>query len=93
MHQVQLSNEVYKRAERRAAEAGYKNVDEYVAEVVNSDADVDNENLDHLFTPERLAHIDDVLARVKAGEKTYTMDEVRQHLEQNRADWIQKNGQ
>ena len=94
MHQVQLelTDQLYEQAERRAVEAGFKTVSEYIAGVVSDDLAEDAENLYHLFTPERIAHIDSVVAKVKAGGKTYTMQEVRANLAQNRADWIRKNG-
>ena len=64
-------NWLYKEAQRRAAEAGFASVDEYVADVVSHDLVEDvgagTPNLDHLFTPERLAHIDEAEAQIKAG--------------------------
>jgi hypothetical protein len=68
MQQVQLTNRVYKQVKRRADEAGFKSVDEYVADVLANDLEDETENLDHLFTPERLAHIDKAAAQIKAGK-------------------------
>jgi chemotaxis methyl-accepting protein methylase len=95
MHQVQLqlSNKVYNKVKRRADEAGFDSVDEYVADIITSDAEDEDENLDHLFTPERLAHIDQVYAELKAGGKTYTMEEVSAYIAVKRAAWIQENEQ
>ena len=94
MHQVQLelTDEVYEQVKRRAAQAGFTSVDEYAAGVLTSDALDDDEHLDRLFTPERLAHIDNVIAKVNTGGQTHTMEEVRENLARNRADWIQRNG-
>ncbi|HEY3330672.1 MAG TPA: hypothetical protein VGK19_11660 [Capsulimonadaceae bacterium] len=92
MYQVQLTDQVYDQAKRRAAEAGFDSVDEYVADLLSDDFS-ESPNLDHLFTPERLAHIDDVVARVNAGEKTLTMDEFDANLAEFRANWIRRNGQ
>jgi len=82
MHQVQLelTDEVYDQAKRRAVEAGFTTVSEYIAGIVSDDLAADAENLDHLFTPERIAHIDSVIAKVKAGGKTHTAAEVREHF-------------
>jgi hypothetical protein len=82
MHEVQLelTDEVYDQAKRRAVEAGFKTVGEYIADVLYDDLVEDTENLDHLFTPGRIAHIDSVIAKVKAGGKTHTAAEVREHF-------------
>ena len=82
MHQVklELSDQLYEQAARRAAEVGFKSVDEYIVGVVSGDLAEDAENFDHLFTPERIAHIDAVVAKVKAGGKTHSADEVREHF-------------
>ena len=95
MHQVQLelTDQLYKQAKRRAVEAGFKSVEEYAADVLSEDLAEDAEDYDHLFTPERIAHLDKVAAEVRAGGKTYTMQEVRANLAQNRAEWITKNGE
>ncbi len=49
-------------------------------------------NLDHLFTPERLAEIDEAAADVEAGNY-FTAEQVREHFKQKREAWIQKNGE
>ena len=94
MHQVQLNDKLYKEAERRAAEAGFPTVDEYVADVVSHDLVEDTggeiPNLDHLFTPERLAHIDKAEAEIKAGN-FYTADQADAELAKRRAEWLRNN--
>ncbi len=82
MHHVQLelTDQVYDRARRRAVEAGFKTVAEYVADVVSDALAEDTENLDHLFTPGRIEHIDSVIAKVRAGGETCTAAEVREHF-------------
>ena len=37
MHQVRLSDELYQDAQRRAAEAGFPSVDDYVANLLQHD--------------------------------------------------------
>jgi hypothetical protein len=95
MH-VQLNEQLFKQAQRRAAEAGFASGDEYVADVVSQDlvGEVlpETPNLDHLFTPERLAEIEAAEADVKAGHY-YTAEEVREHFKRKRAEWDRQNSQ
>lgn len=92
MPQVQLNAEVFDLAQRRAAAAGYASVEDYIAAVVANDLPLDPaedpHNLDHLFTPERLAELDRISAEIKAGGKTYTVAEVREHFENKRKAWL-----
>jgi hypothetical protein len=44
----------------------------------------DPDNFDHLFTPAAVADLRSISAAIKAGGKTYTMDEVDQHFIQKR---------
>ena len=94
MGQVQLDDDVFKAAQRRAADGGYSSVDEYIADIVVHDLVEDEAaatpNLDTLFTPQRLAEIDHAAADIKAGNY-FTADQVREHFTQKRAAWIQKN--
>ena len=80
MHHIRLDDQLYQEAERRAAEAGFVSVDEYIADVLKHDFQ-EIENLDHFFTPERLAHIDG--AQIEAGE-SFTSEQVRDHFQQKR---------
>jgi hypothetical protein len=92
MHQVQLADDVYKDAQRRAAEAGFSSVDDYVADVLTNDlfenSGEETPNLDHLFTPERLAHIAAAQADVKAG-RVLTSEQVDAELAKCRDEWLQ----
>jgi hypothetical protein len=90
MPQVQLNDQVFKVAQRRAAEAGFATVEEYIADVVCNDLDDQTENLDHLFTPERLAHIDKAEAEIKAGN-FYTAEQAKIEMAKRRAEWIRKH--
>ncbi|MDR3692748.1 MAG: hypothetical protein P4L46_25430 [Fimbriimonas sp.] len=85
MHQVQIADQLYQEAEKRARVAGFATVDEYVADALA--ADLHEEGFDHLFTPERIAHFDRISAEVKAGGKTYTPDEVREHFRKKWEGW------
>jgi hypothetical protein len=94
MQQIQLNDQLYKKAQRRASEAGFASVDEYIAEVLSHDLTADNNgnmpNLDHLFTPERLAHIDKAAEDIKAGN-FYTSEQAQAELAKRREEWIRKN--
>ncbi len=85
MHQVHLADQLYPEAEQRAHAAGYATVDDYVADVLATD--LHEEDFDHLFTPERIAHLDQISAEVKAGAKTFTSDEVREHFQKKWEEW------
>ncbi len=91
MHQILLPDQVYNDAQRRASDAGFNSVDDYIVDLLADEDLVETPDLDHLFTPERIAHIDQVLARVKAGGKTYTMAETRAAISKKRAEWIRNN--
>jgi len=81
MQQIQLADE-----------AGFEGVDEYVTVMLVDDETEDTPNLDHVFTPERVADLDRISAEVKAGGVTSTMEQVREHPAHNRADWMRANG-
>jgi len=90
MPQVQLNDKVFDAAQRRAADGGYTSVDEYIADVVIGDLN-GVENFDHLFTPERIAELETISAEIKAGGKTYTIDEAQEHFETKRKAWLEKH--
>jgi hypothetical protein len=94
MPQVQLNNQIFTAAQRKAATAGYASVDDYIADVVSHDLSEENgdqtPNLDYLFTPERLAHIDAAAAEVRDG-KFYSTEQADEELAKRRAEWLQKN--
>jgi len=77
--QVHLEDRVYNEAKRRAEEAGFEDVDSYLADVLANEFEDDIDEMQGFFTPERLAQIDAATAQIKAGE-SYTMDEVREHF-------------
>jgi hypothetical protein len=90
MHQVQLADQLYQKAQRRASEAGYSSVDEYITKVVTQDLSDEIENIDHLFTPQRLEHIDKAIEEIKAG-KSLTSSQADAELAKRRAEWLRKN--
>lgn len=82
MRQIQLNDELFQKAQRRAAEAGFASVDDYVADVLQNNLE-DAENLDPYFTPERLAHIDRAAAQIDAGQGI-PAEQVREHFRRKR---------
>jgi hypothetical protein len=88
MPNVRLDDQVFKIAQARAAQAGYSSVDKYVADVVVHDTDDEADNFDRLFTPEVIAQLDKISADIRAGGKTYSTDEVREHFENKRKAWL-----
>lgn len=88
MAQIQLSDQIFQAAQRRAASGGYSSVDDYIADVVVQDLSEKPDHFDHLFTPERIAHLEKISADIKSGGKTYTMAEAKEHFENRRKAWL-----
>ncbi len=89
MHQINLNDRLYQDVQRRAAKAGFASVDEYVADLLQGD--LEDENLDRFFTPERLAHIDRAAASIAEGHGL-TMEQVDEELAKRREEWLRQNG-
>lgn len=87
MQHIQLSDQLYKQAQRRASEVGFQSVDEYVAEMIETDVGISTENFDHFFTPQIIAELDQIQAEIKAGGKTYTQDEIDEHFRRKSQAW------
>ena len=87
MNEIRLSEQHYKEAERRAKAAGYATVDDFVAEQLQGEFSVEQEDLDQHFTPEVLAHLDRTSDDMKAG-KSSSMEEVERNQEAVRAAWL-----
>jgi hypothetical protein len=87
MQQVQLSDQLFRIVQRRASEAGFATVAEYIADVVTQDSADDTQNFDHLFTPEIVAELEQISAAARAGGKTYTSDEVSEHFRKKSEQW------
>ncbi len=87
MQSIQLADDIYDQAKRRADAAGFDSVDDYIAEMLSDDI-----HEDHIFTLEQLSMIDKSLAEVRAGAKINTPEEVEEMLAENRAEWMRKNG-
>jgi hypothetical protein len=84
---IQLPDQLYQQAQQRAIQAGYPSVDEYIAEIVESDVSIASENHDHFFTAEVIADLDRIHAEIQAGAKTYTQAEVDERFRQKSGKW------
>ena len=91
MHQVNLNDQLYNEVQRRAMAAGFSRVDDYVADLLTQDFQRDDENLDHFFTPARLALIDQSAEDVAAGN-FYSLEQVRETISQTRNAWLRDHG-
>jgi hypothetical protein len=90
VHRVHLSEELFQQAERRAAQAGFPTVDDYIADVVQHDLSDAAAGFDHLFTPERLAHLDRAAAEMDAGQGL-TVEQADAVLARRREEWLRQN--
>jgi len=73
MPQIQLSDRLFGEAQRRAREAGFATVDEFISDQLESDFSPDQENFYDRFTPEGVAQL------MQAGKKV-SMEEVDRRL-------------
>jgi hypothetical protein len=94
MPQVRLDEQVFETAQRRAVDAGYSSVEEYISDFVVHDQVDDmasqTPDLEHLFTPDRLAHIDAAMAEIKGG-RSFSSEEAADELANRRQEWLRKN--
>ncbi len=88
MHQVNLTEQLYQEAQRRAQAGGFASVDEYISQVLSQDFQLDETDLEQFFTPERLALVDQSAVDVAAGHGL-TLDQVRESLAETREAWLQ----
>jgi hypothetical protein len=92
MQPVQLPDQLYQQAQQRAHAAGFQSVDEYVAQIVESDVSAASEDFDHFFTPEIVAELDQIRAEIQAGAKTYSSEEVDEFFRQKSQAWRETHG-
>lgn len=88
MHRIQLEDQLYQVAQRRAAEAGFENVEAHIADVVQHDLE-EAKHVELLFTPERLAQIDRAAAQIEAGQGL-SMEQVDIELAKRRDEWLRE---
>lgn len=85
--QLQLTDQLYDQAQRRATEAGFANLDEYIGDLVMEDLIAETENLDHRFSPKVIAHLNTIRTDIQTGTKTYTEMEVDEYLREKASKW------
>lgn len=65
--------------------------DEAVVRLVKEGFSATHENYNHLFTPDRLAHLDGIVVGLDQGEATIDIEQVDARLAAAKADWMTKN--
>lgn len=91
MQQIRVPDSLYQDAQRQAAAAGFDTVDDFIIELLNQSLSIGIEDHDHLFNPERLAHLDQVAASIDAGAPTHSIEQVREHFDRKRQQWQKKD--
>ncbi len=94
MPQIEIDDQVFKAAQRRATDGGYPSVDAYITDVVVHDLTEGRDetpNLDNLFTPKVIAELKQISEKARGGGKTYTSEEVRQHFQRRSEAWEQNH--
>ena len=86
MHSINLNDNVYSKALKLASDRGYRSVDEFIAEVIETEVATGTEDCDRLFTPEVLDAIDRGVADAKAG-RVFAAADMGAHLAQWREEW------
>lgn len=89
MPTIELSESQYHTLEQKAAEAGYPSVDAFMIAFVDDQLEF-RLDLDHLFTPERLAIIDAADREIDEGHFS-TPEEFLAELEEHKREWLRKN--
>lgn len=89
MPAIQVASSLYEQTRIRAAEAGFASVDEYVAEILRDNV-VPVQNFDHLFTPERIAKLDQIVANIESTGHLLSEAEVDAHFKSRREAWQSK---
>jgi len=87
MSQIQIPDQIYGQAKIRAKEAGIASVDDYVVDLLANEGSNGTPRLDHLFTLERIALLDQISAEVKAGSATLSSEQVREHFRVKSQAW------
>jgi hypothetical protein len=69
MPAIHLPDHLYEQLRTRATDVGYASVDDYVADVLREEL-ADTPNFDHLFIPERIAKLDQIIENFDRWEQT-----------------------
>lgn len=87
MQAVSIPDQLFAQAQHEAAANGVT-VSAYVASLISQAVQSDPDNFDHFFTPSVIAELDEIVAEIDAGGKTYSSAEVDDHFIQKRNAWL-----
>jgi hypothetical protein len=85
MHSINLSEEIFARAQRLARARGFATVEAYFSDVVDSDCAMDQ--IEAKFTPEVVAYLDEI----SRNDASMTLEQVDVALESTRKAWLERN--
>jgi predicted transcriptional regulator len=89
MPQVQIPDELFEAVSNRARSGGFASVDEYVSQIITSELEGEVDS-DAIFTPERLAQIDEGLEDIRQG-RVFTSAQVDEELQNRKLQWLKNN--
>lgn len=87
MHLIELTDQVYEQFQRRAFDAGFMSVEEFLENLVTNSPMNESTEFDRLFTAEVIAELDRVSGAIKAGAKTFSQAEVDEHFRKKSQAW------
>ncbi len=90
MESISIPNGLFAKVKREAKASGLT-VSEFVSRIIALELKGDEENFDHLFTPEVVAELKQISDEIDAGASTLSMKESRLVLAESRAEWLKKN--
>lgn len=85
--QLQLDDQLYVQLQRRAHDAGFTKLDEYIVGLVSEDITCEQERLDHSFSPAVIAHLDKLREGIQSGAPTYSESNVETYLTAKAQAW------
>ena len=90
MRELRLSipDDLFAALSRQAKVDGFESPEQYVADFISHGHVLSIDNLDHMFTPKVIAHLDEISERIRAGEKTFTIDQCKAELAKRKAEWL-----
>lgn len=90
MPHIELPEELFIAAQQRAMQSGFQGVEEYIEFLLSEELAAEQPSaasLEHFFTPERLAEIDEAIAEADRGE-LLSMEQLDDHLAKQRQAWL-----
>lgn len=89
MHEIHLllTDRLYDRVQRRAAEAGFSKLAEYIEDLVVDNAALETEDLDHRFSPQVVGNFDQIQEEILAGAKSFSERKLDEYLHEKSQLW------